>query len=81
MQVQNQKCYEIQTKIKISKLVLKNTIDLQLLQFVVFLLTFLWRGEMDEEKPSKRRRHILLDAAINIIYFQGFILALHALGL
>lgn len=36
---------------------------------------------MDEEKPSMRRRHILLDAAINIIYFQGFILALHAVGL
>ena len=58
-----------------------NTIYLQLLQFVLFLLTFLWIGEMDEEKPSKRRRHILLDAAINIIYFQGFILALHAVGL
>ncbi len=36
---------------------------------------------MDEEKPVKRRRHILLDAAINIIYFQGFILVLHAAGL
>ena len=36
---------------------------------------------MDEKTTVKRKRHILLDAAINIVYFQGFILFFHALGL
>ena len=87
VQVQNQKCYEIQIKVKISKQVIIIQCATASVCFVFdFLLIFCEEeearlGEMEEEKPMKRRRHILLDAAINIVYFQGFILAIHAAGL
>ena len=86
VQVQNQKCYEIQIKVKISKQVLIQCATASVCFVLGFLLIFCEEGEerlgeMEEEKPVKRRRHILLDAAINIVYFQGFILAIHVAGL
>ena len=34
-----------------------------------------------ENDTSGKRRHILVDAVINICYFLGYILALHVIGL